>query len=402
MKSKISVFLISIIAVLLTWITPIYAADLDEIVNYNITVIPNQDATLNIYYDIDWLVLDSDSEGPLTWVKIGIPNSHTVSYEATSNSIRKISTMSSGGYYVRLDLDRSYYEGETVHMSFNIVQDNMYQVDKIQEGYTEYSFTPGWFPDARVDNLTVSWAMDKADSWSPNCMMDNGFLLFTSSLAKNEKYTVTVTYPNEALDFDLSKQSEDDSFGIIDFIGGLFGFVIFIGFLVAPIVVVVKIIQGIVEYSTGSNLGETEKKITRTKVTYYPSCQGCGAVRNEGEQFCQYCGRSFIKSEEILKEENIKAEDKAALKFNKDGEYRYNTPNTYVRVHSVVVPRPRPVVTTSSRSSSSSHHSSCVHSSCACACACACAGGGRAGCTNKDFYNTDLKLKQLELKLRGK
>ena len=33
-----------------------------------------------------------------------------------------------------------------------------------------------------------------------------------------------------------------------------------------------------------------------------------------------------------------------------------------------------------------------------CACACACAGGGRAGCTTKDFYNTDLKLRQLALK----
>lgn len=36
--------------------------------------------------------------------------------------------------------------------------------------------------------------------------------------------------------------------------------------------------------------------------------------------------------------------------------------------------------------------SSCAHSSCACAhscaCACACAGGGRAGCSAKDFYNT--------------
>ena len=36
------------------------------------------------------------------------------------------------------------------------------------------------------------------------------------------------------------------------------------------------------------------------------------------------------------------------------------------------------------------HHSSCVHSSCACACACACAGGGRAGCSKKDFYRTNL------------
>lgn len=44
-------------------------------------------------------------------------------------------------------------------------------------------------------------------------------------------------------------------------------------------------------------------------------------------------------------------------------------------------------------------HSSCA-SSCACvsscACACACAGGGRAGCTKKDFYHTNLKVKDLK------
>lgn len=45
-----------------------------------------------------------------------------------------------------------------------------------------------------------------------------------------------------------------------------------------------------------------------------------------------------------------------------------------------------------------SHSSSCA-SSCACvsscACACACAGGGRAGCTKKDFYQTNLKVEDL-------
>lgn len=45
-------------------------------------------------------------------------------------------------------------------------------------------------------------------------------------------------------------------------------------------------------------------------------------------------------------------------------------------------------------------HSSCARSSCACvhscACACACAGGGRAGCSKKDFYHTNIKTEDLE------
>lgn len=50
------------------------------------------------------------------------------------------------------------------------------------------------------------------------------------------------------------------------------------------------------------------------------------------------------------------------------------------------------------------HHSSCV-SSCACvscACACACAGGGRAGCSKKDFYGTNLKSDMLQKVLSEK
>lgn len=46
------------------------------------------------------------------------------------------------------------------------------------------------------------------------------------------------------------------------------------------------------------------------------------------------------------------------------------------------------------------HHSSCVSSCVSCACACACAGGGRAGCSMKDFYHTNLKTAKLEKVLR--
>lgn len=55
-----------------------YAAeeDLDEILNYEITVDVNEDGTLDMTYQIDWKVLDSTSKGPLTWVMIGIPNEH--------------------------------------------------------------------------------------------------------------------------------------------------------------------------------------------------------------------------------------------------------------------------------------------------------------------------------------
>lgn len=49
------------------------------------------------------------------------------------------------------------------------------------------------------------------------------------------------------------------------------------------------------------------------------------------------------------------------------------------------------------------HHSSCAsRSSCvsSCACACACAGGGRAGCSKKDFYGTNLRTNNIKKVLK--
>ncbi|MBO4914716.1 MAG: hypothetical protein J5449_05860, partial [Oscillospiraceae bacterium] len=133
----------------------------------------------------------------------------------------------------------------------------------------------------------------------------------------------------------------------------------------------------------------------RTKVVYYPVCQGCGAPRPDGANNCQYCGRSFIKSEEVIKEEDIPKEEKELRNKKEDGLYSFaSQPNTFMRVHVTHITMPRSAVTTTRGSGG------CAHSSCACACACACAGGGRAGCSVKDFYNTHLKLDHL--KAQGK
>ena len=64
--------------------------DLDEIVNYSIVVDVNDDATLTMMYHVEWKVLDSTSDGPLTWVRIGIPNQHYLSMEAASDTIKSI------------------------------------------------------------------------------------------------------------------------------------------------------------------------------------------------------------------------------------------------------------------------------------------------------------------------
>ncbi|MBO4266633.1 MAG: zinc ribbon domain-containing protein [Lachnospiraceae bacterium] len=390
MRNKLTVFVITLLAGILLFATPVMA-DTDRIENYTITVDVNDDATLNLTYHIDWQVLDSGSGiGPLTWMKIGIPNSHVVKMEGLSNTVDHINH---SGNYAEVYLDKKYYEGETASVDFLVVQDYMYQVNKLKEGETVYSFTPGWFDDIKVDNLTIKWNNDKAVSFTPECSIEGDYNVWNTSLGKGDRFSVTMTYPNDAYAFDLSKSAEADegdsiSDAIATFIGGLFCLLMTGGIIAFPI---------FIGYLFNRGFGYTNKptitKTTRTKITYFDSCPGCGAPRKEGAKFCEYCGKSLVKSEETITDEQLKKEEKAAASFTKNGEFRYgSSPNTFIRVSSISVPNPS--YRAPSRSSSG-HHSSCAHSSCACACACACAGGGRAGCTTKDFYNTNLKLAAL-------
>ena len=403
--------LIPILALCLLLILPMLslraqAAELDEILRYTVTVDVNDDATLRMVYHIDWKVLDSTSDGPLTWVLVGIPNRHYSSLTGRSNAVKSISYSSSDDA-VRIDLDRAYYADEVAQIEFEVVQDYLYQVDMLKEGETVYSFTPGWFDDIRIDELVIKWNAKNTLGQTPACLKTpDGYYTWKTSLDKGEQYTVTVTYPNDAYAFDLSREIEYHDSSSSEPIYMILGFLLF---MAIPIAIIAAIVRAIRRFARTANFSQgTEQKITRTKVVYYPVCQGCGVARPEGANNCPYCGRSFIKSEEIIKEEDIPKEEKELRKKNTNGLYQYSSqPDTFIRVN--VIPVPRPVIhsaprssysSRSSSSSSRSSHSSCAHSSCACACACACAGGGRAGCSVKDFYNTDLKLRQLDSRRR--
>ncbi len=397
MKNKLGLFLLSALAAVILMVTPAYAAaPTDRIDNYAITVNVNEDASVEIIYHIDWTVLESDSVGPLTWVKIGIPNKHHYNLVELSDNI---SYLSSDDRYVEVHFKDSYYEGQTVSFDFSITQDYLYQVDKLHEGYTVYSFTPGWFDDIAVDNLLILWNADQVDSFTPECFPEGDYYVWNSSLAPGEKYTVTVTYPNDAYRFDLSHDTgKEEKASFFEVVGEIIGVFITIGFLglfmIGPFVIPFLL-------SRGFN-PKTIKKVERKKIVYFDSCPGCGAVRAPGASECAYCGKSMIQSEEIIKEEDLKNMDKDILKMRTDGLYSYkSSPNTFISVHTTSIPNPKFRSYTSSSGRSGGGHS-CAHSSCACACACACAGGGRAGCTNKDFYNTNLRLRYLELKKKFK
>ena len=273
-----------------------FAKDLDEIQNYGVSVQLREDGTADLTYHVDWLVLDDKAEGPLEWVKIGIPNKHADSFTAISQNIKKIGYLSDGGSYAKITLDRKYKAGETVSFDFSLHQAYLYVV----EGDTvRFSITPGWFDKIEVKNAVVRWNVTGVQSSNAD-KTEDGYLFWKTALRKGERLRTEVVYPRSYfMQLDEAQQStraRDDDDG--DGLAIVFGCV---ALLVIGVVVVCAI--GNDNYRGGSGFGGGHPVIVHTHT------RSGGCVR-----------------------------------------------------------------------------SSCACASCACACACACAGGGRAGCSKKDFY----------------
>ena len=299
MKKKIFIRIVLLfLLVLFSFTIKTYGANLDEIVDYQIKVDPRMnDATLDITYTITWKVLDSTTEGPLTWVKIGTPNNNFDSLKAISNNIKSISPIS--GSYVKITFDRAYYAGQSVTFKYSLHQKS---ICRESWGNYKFKFTPAWFTDANIDNMTILWNASAVKNSGTRVKEDNYFIWNKTNLKNGEKMTVNITYDKSAFSSaDTSKSSSADSLGI----GGL-GIYIFV--LIAVSIV-----------SSFFGLGD-------------------GYYRHSGFYGGGYSGRSY-----------------------------------------------------------GGCVSSCAcASSCASSCACACAGSGRAGCSRKDFYGTNITKEKIK------
>lgn len=289
MMKKIIRIALAALLLLLPAVSAKAADPLDEIKSYVVTVDMRQDGTMNIEYHLDWLVLDDTSEGPLTWVKIGIPNSNVDGVKGLSPNIADIRYVAEGGDYVRVEFDRAYHAEETVSFDFSIHQSYMYTLN----GNTcSYSFTPGWFDGITVDSLKVLW--NKADVASSNATGEEGeYLTWETSLDAGERYEVRVEYPIGVFDT-LETMQVTESDGNI---GSVIAFVLIFFFAIA------RFIWGNDDYKGG---------------------------------------------------------------FGRSGTHGHT------------------------------HSCACA----GCACACACAGGGRAGCSIKNFYGAKVHLRMLYEKLK--
>ena len=331
--AKISLITALLLALVLGFTAPFAmtaraAEPTDEIEHFIITVDVQEDASLLMTYHIDWKVLDDETYGPLEWAGVGVPNKNHSDVKALSSTISRIEDK---GSTLDIYLDRSYYADEVASFEFSFVQDHMYQIDRFAEGETAFIYTPAWFDGIEVKDLTIKWNADKAGAWQPDCIQENGYLVFSASLSAGDRYTITVAYPNDAFAFSEDRQADgggsggnggyveedDDWFAIL---GGLF---VLIFFFVLPIIAIVRFIRWIGEGLGFGSATEnaTEKKIVRTKIEYYETCPSCGAGRIEGKDECPYCGRSMIKSKEIVEEKDLEKPDN----YRKAGTYRYGS-----------------------------------------------------------------------------
>jgi hypothetical protein len=168
------------------------SGNLDEIETYKITVDMESDGTMDLTYHIDWKVLDDSSEGPLSWIQVGIPNQHVNNIKALSSNISDISYYSDGGDYVRIDLDRNYYADEIIPLDFSIHQSYMYRLDR-ENNSCSYEFTPGWYDETDVKSLIILWKNENVLNSDSNSTEGN-YLKWTASLSAGERFSVTVNY----------------------------------------------------------------------------------------------------------------------------------------------------------------------------------------------------------------
>lgn len=299
---------------------------LDFIESYNITVDVNEDGSLNMNYNISWIVLDDKTEGPLSWVKIGIPNMYIKNLTPITSNIDKIKYYSDDGSFIKIDFDRKYYKNEKVNFEFSFTQERMYQL--LENDLVYYNFVPGWFDEIRVGMLTVKWnnknVIDSNHQWN-----FSGYLQWNENLDYGESLEIEVLYNKNSF-LPLSEDLQYTDRHLTN--GQLFAIISVIAFtLIFFIVLIIVSIKNYDPYM--SNRGFVGRKYLG--MHYYHHYYG-GSVDSKG-------------------------------------------------------------VTLVNKGSSGSGISGS-----SCACACACAGGGRAGCSRKDFNHSNINSEKLINMLKKK
>lgn len=203
MNKRILVFRLALALVLLVVLKPLtaHAADPDVIKNYVVTVTPQTDGTLNMKYDFDYCAT-TDFPGNAIYLEVGVPNKK---FELTEwgpkDWVTNAYTKTSGGSWVHLDFVHQPVAGECFTFNFTIHQSAMAHVSGDD---VTFQFIPGWFDFARIDKLTIVWAMPSdatlVKTLDPqSARSENGQAIWEAlNLAPNQKFTVNLVIAKTA------------------------------------------------------------------------------------------------------------------------------------------------------------------------------------------------------------
>lgn len=328
--------------------------DLDYIPDYFVTVDLREDGSADIVYDITWQVIDGDQTDYLSWVKIGLPNAYAEDLTPLTDTISDLQYTGDGGSYAKVVFARRYYSPEVaaqnggesrVRFAFSVHQSHLFSLNS--DGTATFEFTPGWFDDLVVEHMQVRWR--SGDGFvADNTSEEDGYLIWDfGPMGHGQSANIHVTVPVTtaetfdpdaqltAADYDDGGMTADEMIGILTVVIGL---LIFAAALI--------IIVGSMTPDWGG---------------------GFGSGLDPDDWFWYTNGVHTIHV--------------ARTAPPPKGYTRTDPPKNYHTGGGV-----------------GRHNSGCA-SSCACACAsscacaCACAGGGRAGCTAKDFYTYKLPHK---------
>lgn len=317
----------------------------DEIVNYQVDVTPNtEDGSLAIQVTLDWKPLEDlpATNSQQGGAKIGIPNGSIREMTALTDNIQSIDHDNSLAY---IDFTQSYDANETFHFAFRWVQEYMYTLS--DSGAVSYDYTPGWFKEAPVDVMTLTWHDPASVAGVGSDGQTGGdHVLTASNMKPGDRLNFTVEYASwpSTLYWENSRDnlpdnsrgddSYDDSDDSDDWVFSVF--VIFV-------LVIFFVIRAAVYDGYAGGFGT---RYVFVHGLWYPA--------------------------------------------GPDG--RHPRPGSVGTKHKPAPPRSsgfgggkRGGGFGGGGFGGGSSHCACA-SSCACACACACAGGGRAGCSAKNLY----------------
>lgn len=334
--------------------------DMDYIQDYIVTVDLREDGSADITYDIDWQVIAGDKTEHLAWVKIGLANSHVDSLTPLTDTISDLQYSDEGGSYAQVVFARRYYSpavaeengGESrVRFAFSVHQSHLFTLN--DDGTASFTFTPGWFDDLSVGNMQIRWRNGEGFV-ADNTSVEGDYLVWDfGALTHGQAARVHVTVPADcAAAFSPSAALTPEDYGapttthtgadLIDALGPVLVTVVFLAvlFLMA--------------------------------VTRAPRWGGgLGIGLDPADWFWYTNGLHTIRRARGMP---------PPPGYHPTDPPRGFTPGGGSSRGGGV-----------GRHDGGSHHSGCA-CACAssCACACACAGGGRAGCSAKDFYTIKL------------